>query len=46
MSANDDSPLADTEVHYLHSEHVGDEFKIFVGHCGASEARAAAPCST
>jgi uncharacterized protein len=22
-------------VHYLHSEHVGDEFKIFVGHCGA-----------
>jgi predicted alpha/beta superfamily hydrolase len=31
---NDQSPLADTEVHYLRSEHVGDEFKIFVGHCG------------
>ena len=35
MSANDDSPLADTEVHYVQSEHVGAEFKIFVGHCGA-----------
>jgi predicted alpha/beta superfamily hydrolase len=34
VSANDHSPLADTEVHYLRSEHVGDEFKIFVGHCG------------
>jgi predicted alpha/beta superfamily hydrolase len=31
---NDQSPLADTEVHYLQSGHVGDEFKIFVGHCG------------
>jgi uncharacterized protein len=31
---NDQSPLADTEVHYLPSAHVGDEFKIFVGHCG------------
>jgi uncharacterized protein len=30
---NNASPLANTEVHYLHSEHVGDEFKIFVGHC-------------
>ena len=30
---NDESPLADTEVHYLRSEHVGDELKIFVGHC-------------
>ena len=38
MSANDGSPLADTEVHFLRSEHVGDEFKIFVGHCGASDA--------
>ena len=37
MSANDRSPLADTEVHFLRSEHVGDEFKIFVGHCGASD---------
>jgi predicted alpha/beta superfamily hydrolase len=27
------SPLAGTEVHYLTSESVGDEFKIFVGHC-------------
>lgn len=27
-------PLADTEVHHLASSHVGDEFKIFVGHCG------------
>ena len=34
MISNDESPLADTEVHYLHSEHVGDEFKIFIGHCG------------
>ena len=30
---NDRSPLADTEIHYLDSTHVGDEFKIFVGHC-------------
>jgi len=30
---NDASPLATTEVHYLHSEAVGNEFKIFVGHC-------------
>lgn len=37
MSANDRSPLADTEVHFLRSEHVGDEFKIFVGHCGVSD---------
>jgi predicted alpha/beta superfamily hydrolase len=36
---NDDaSPLAATEVHYLQSEHVGDEFKIFVGHCGTATA--------
>ena len=31
---NDESPLADTEVHYLTSDMVNDEFKIFVGHCG------------
>jgi hypothetical protein len=37
LSANDDSPLADTEVHYLHSDHVDAEFKIFVGHCGDTE---------
>jgi uncharacterized protein len=34
MSDNDLSPLADTEVHYLRSAYVGDEFKIFIGHCG------------
>jgi predicted alpha/beta superfamily hydrolase len=33
MTGDDQSPLAGTEVHYLRSEHVGDEFKIFVGHC-------------
>jgi predicted alpha/beta superfamily hydrolase len=36
MISNDASPLPDTEVHYLRSEHVGDEFKILVGHCGSS----------
>ncbi|HEY5076952.1 MAG TPA: alpha/beta hydrolase-fold protein [Acidimicrobiia bacterium] len=36
--ADEHSPLSGTEVHYLRSEHVGDEFKIFVGHCGHSEA--------
>jgi predicted alpha/beta superfamily hydrolase len=30
---NDQLPLADTEVHYLESSRVGEEFKIFVGHC-------------
>lgn len=35
---NDDlSPLPGTEVHYLRSEHVGDEFRVVVGHCDASE---------
>ena len=24
-------------MHYLCSEHVGDEFKIFIGHCGGSD---------
>ena len=33
---NDESPLADTEVHYLTSDIVNDEFKIFVGHCGTA----------
>jgi predicted alpha/beta superfamily hydrolase len=33
MAGDDGSPLAGTEVHYLRSEHVGDEFKIFIGHC-------------
>jgi predicted alpha/beta superfamily hydrolase len=34
--SDDDSPLAGTEVHYLRSHHVGDEFKLFVGHCGSA----------
>jgi predicted alpha/beta superfamily hydrolase len=38
MISNDVSPLPDTEVHYLRSEHVGDEFKIFVGHPHSSDA--------
>lgn len=37
MIGNDESALSDTEVHYLRSEHVGDEFKILIGHCGSSE---------
>ena len=37
VAGNDLSPLPDTEVHYLRSANVGDEFKIVVGHCGASE---------
>jgi predicted alpha/beta superfamily hydrolase len=37
MQSDDESPLAGSEVHYLRSEHVGDEFKIFVGHCGGPE---------
>ncbi len=40
MSGDDRSTLAGTEVHYLGSEHVGDEFKIFVGHCGGSDGAA------
>ena len=34
MSANDELAITDTEVHFLPSEQVGDEFKILVGHCG------------
>jgi len=37
VAGNDESPLPDTEVHYLHSDHVGDDFKILVGHCDRSE---------
>jgi len=33
VTDNDASCLANTEVHYLRSDHVGAEFKIFVGHC-------------
>lgn len=40
MIDNDLSPLPDTEVHYLGSKHVGDEFKIVIGHCGSSDAGA------
>lgn len=42
MPGDDGSPLSGTEVHYLRSEHVGDEFKIFVGHCGELGAGAGA----
>ncbi|HEY2790265.1 MAG TPA: alpha/beta hydrolase-fold protein [Gaiellales bacterium] len=39
---NDDlSPLPGTEVHYLRSEHVGDEFKVIIGHCHAPDRAAA-----
>jgi hypothetical protein len=37
---DDVSPLAGTEVHYLQSAHVGDEFKVFVGRCGPADATA------
>ena len=40
LPSDDRSPLAGTEVHYLRSEQVGDEFKIFVGHCGGTEGAA------
>ncbi len=33
MIGNDASPLPDTEVHYIRSEHVDDEFKVLVAHC-------------
>jgi predicted alpha/beta superfamily hydrolase len=33
VPGNEGSPLANTEVHRLHSEYVRDDFKIFVGHC-------------
>jgi predicted alpha/beta superfamily hydrolase len=39
---DDASPLGGTEVHYLESEHVGDEFKIFVGRCGTDGVEAPA----
>ena len=40
LAIDDESPLAGSEVHYLRSEYVGDEFKIFIGHCGGSETAA------
>jgi uncharacterized protein len=43
MTADDRSPLAGTEVHRLRSDHVGDEFTIFVGHCGDTDLDKPAP---
>jgi predicted alpha/beta superfamily hydrolase len=43
MHDDDESPLSGSEVHYLRSQHVGDEFKIFVGHCGDADDEDAAP---
>jgi predicted alpha/beta superfamily hydrolase len=40
VPGNDLSPLTDTEVHYLGSEHVGDEFKVVIGHCGSPDSGA------
>ncbi|MGO8869790.1 MAG: hypothetical protein ACLQPH_00040 [Acidimicrobiales bacterium] len=37
---NDDSPLADTAVHFLTSTHVGEGIKIYVGHCPGDRSRA------
>lgn len=34
----DQTPLADSEVHYLRSSSVGEEFKVFVGHCATERA--------
>jgi hypothetical protein len=31
MISNDESALTETEVHYLQSDNVGEEFKILVG---------------
>jgi predicted alpha/beta superfamily hydrolase len=39
---SDSSPLAGTEVHFLQSAHVGDEFKVFVGRCGTDDVDRAA----
>jgi predicted alpha/beta superfamily hydrolase len=33
VTGNDEAALANTEVHYLSSGHVGDEFRIIVGGC-------------
>jgi predicted alpha/beta superfamily hydrolase len=34
---DDDSPLPGTEVHYLRSQQVDEEFKLIVGHCTPPE---------
>jgi predicted alpha/beta superfamily hydrolase len=36
MIRNDESPLPDTEVHHLRSAHVGDVFKVLIGHPGTA----------
>ncbi len=36
------SPLPGTEVHYLRSGHVGDEYRIVIGHCQAPDVAAEA----
>jgi len=41
--SGDRSALPGTEVHFLGSEQVGDEFKIIVGHCGSSESAVRVP---
>ena len=41
--SDDESPLGGTEVHYLKSSHVGDEFKVFIGHCGTAASDTPAP---
>jgi hypothetical protein len=33
VTGNDELALANTQVHYLSSEHVGDQFRIIVGGC-------------
>jgi len=38
MIPHADSPLPETEVHHLPSAHVGDMFKVLVGHCGSLRA--------
>jgi predicted alpha/beta superfamily hydrolase len=40
VGTNDDSPLTDTELHYLRSEHVYDAFKVVIGHGGSPDSGA------
>jgi hypothetical protein len=37
VTGKDQSPLSDTEVHFLQSDHVGDNLNFLVGHCGIPE---------
>ncbi len=41
--ASEISALPGTEVSFLRSEHVGDEFKVIVGHCGGAESALPVP---